>query len=102
MITYLLKRTLILFLTLLLVSIAIFAVLMVIPGDPAQIILGIHATPETLRNLRHQMGLDRPVIIQYLHYMKNLALGALGRSITYDVSIPSLIIYRLQVPLPLP
>lgn len=101
MITYLLKRTLILFLTLLLVSIAIFAVLMVIPGDPAQIILGIHATPESLRNLRHQMGLDRPVIIQYLHYMKNLALGDLGRSITYDVSITSLIISRLQVTIPL-
>jgi peptide/nickel transport system permease protein len=101
MITYLLKRTLILFLTLLLVSIAIFAVLMVIPGDPAQIILGIHATPETLRNLRHQMGLDRPVIIQYLHYMKNLVLGDLGRSITYDVPIHSLILSRLQVTIPL-
>lgn len=98
---YLVKRTLILFLTLLLVSIAIFAVLMVIPGDPAQIILGIHATPETLRNLRHQMGLDRPVIIQYLHYMKNLALGDLGRSITYDVPIHSLILSRLQVTIPL-
>ena len=66
MAAYFLKRIFILLLTLLLVSIAIFAVLMVIPGDPAQIILGIHATPETLRNLRHQMGLDRPVIIQYL------------------------------------
>ena len=98
---YLAKRTLILLLTLLLVSIAIFAVLMVIPGDPAQIILGIHATPETLRNLRHQMGLDRPVIIQYLHYMKNLALGDLGRSITYDVPIHSLILSRLQVTIPL-
>ena len=101
MAAYLLKRTLILFLTLLLVSIAIFAVLMVIPGDPAQIILGIHATPESLRNLRHQMGLDRPVIIQYLHYMKNLVLGDLGQSITYDVSITSLIISRLQVTIPL-
>ena len=87
--------------TLLLVSIAIFAVLMVIPGDPAQIILGIHATPETVRNLRYQMGLDRPLIIQYLYYMKNLALGDLGRSITYDVPIHSLILSRLQVTIPL-
>jgi peptide/nickel transport system permease protein len=101
MITYLLKRTLILFLTLLLVSIAIFAVLMVIPGDPAQIILGINATPETLRNLRQQMGLDRPVILQYLRYMKNLAIGDLGRSITYDVSVTLLILSRLQVTIPL-
>ena len=101
MTTYLLKRTFVLLLTLILVSIVIFAVLMVIPGDPAQIILGIHATPETLRELRHQLGLDRPVVIQYLSYMKNLGVGDMGRSINYDVSIRSLIISRLQVTIPL-
>jgi peptide/nickel transport system permease protein len=101
MVAYLLKRTIILILTLLLVSMVIFAILMVIPGDPAQIILGINATPETLQKLRQQMGLDRPVILQYLHYMKNLALGDLGRSITYDVPITSLILSRLQVTVPL-
>ena len=101
MTSYLFKRTFILFLTLILVSMIIFAVLMVIPGDPAQIILGIHATPETLRTLRHQLGLDRPVVIQYLSYMQKLAMGDLGRSIAYDVSIRSLIFSRLQVTLPL-
>ncbi|MBM4346799.1 MAG: ABC transporter permease [Deltaproteobacteria bacterium] len=101
MATYLIKRTLILIVTLLLVSIIIFAILMVIPGDPAQIILGINATPETLRNLRQQMGLDRPAIVQYLHYMKHLAMGDFGRSITYGVSITSLIFSRLQVTIPL-
>ena len=101
MTAYLIKRTFILFLTLILVSITIFAVLMVIPGDPAQIILGIHATPETLQTLRHQLGLDRPVVIQYLGYMKNLAMGDMGRSITYDVPICSLIFSRLQVTVPL-
>ena len=101
MTAYVLKRTFILFLTLILVSVVIFAVLMVIPGDPAQIILGIHATPETLRELRHQLGLDRPVVIQYLSYMKNLGVGDMGRSITYDVPIRSLIISRLQVTIPL-
>jgi len=98
---FLLKRFLILLLTLILVSIAIFAVLLVIPSDPAQIILGIHATPETLQTLRHQLGLDRPVILQYLGYMKGLAMGDLGRSITYDVPISSLIFSRLQVTIPL-
>ena len=101
MTSYVLRRIIILFLTLLLVSIIIFVVLMVIPGDPAQIILGIHATPETLHALRHQLGLDRPVVIQYLSYMKNLAMGDLGRSIHYDVPICSLIISRLQVTIPL-
>ena len=98
---YFLKRTIILLLTLILVSIAIFAVLMVIPGDPAQIILGVHATPETLRELRHKMGLDRSVTAQYLSYMKCLAMGDLGQSITYDVPIHSLIFSRLQVTVPL-
>ena len=98
---YLLKRFFILLLTLILVSIAIFAVLLVIPSDPAQIILGIHATPETLQTLRHKLGLDRPVLIQYLSYMKNLSMGDLGHSITYDVSISSLIFSRLQVTIPL-
>lgn len=101
MTAYLLKRIFILILTLLLVSMAIFVVLMVIPGDPAQIILGVHATPETLQKLRHQLGLDRPLILQYLSYMGNLVMGDLGRSITYDVSIASLIFSRLQVTVPL-
>jgi peptide/nickel transport system permease protein len=98
---YLLKRFFILLLTLILVSIAIFAVLMIIPSDPAQIILGIHATPETLQTLRHKLGLDRPILIQYLSYMKNLTVGDLGRSITYDIPIRSLIFSRLQVTVPL-
>jgi peptide/nickel transport system permease protein len=101
MISFLLKRTFIFLLTLILVSIVIFAVLMVIPSDPAQIILGIHATPETLQALRHQLGLDRPVMLQYLGYMKNLVMGDLGRSITYDIPISSLIFSRLQVTVPL-
>src|SRR4030067_3319985 len=101
MTTYLLKRTLILFLTLLLVSIVIFAVLMVIPGDPAQIILGIHAPPETLQTVRTQLGLDQPVITRYVGYMKNAVGGDLGKSITYDVPINALIFSRLQVTVPL-
>ncbi len=101
MAAYLFKRIIILFFTIILASIVIFAVLIVIPGDPAQIILGIHATPETLHTLRHQLGLDRPVFIQYLSYMKNLSAGDMGRSIHYDVPIASLILSRLGVTVPL-
>jgi len=101
MTAYLFKRIIVLLLTLVIVSITIFAVLMVIPGDPAQIILGIHATPETLQELRHKLGLDQPVVFQYFIYMKNLIMGDLGRSITYDVPIHSLILSRLQVTIPL-
>ncbi len=87
--------------TLVLTSFIIFLVLMVIPGDPAQIILGIHATSESLHSLRKQLGLDQPIGIQYLNYMKGFFTGDLGRSITYDVPVTSLILQRLQVTLPL-
>lgn len=101
MFSYLFKRTVILILTLIFVSMVIFAVLMVIPGDPAQIILGIHATPNSLETLRKQLGLDQPIWAQYILYMKKFFIGDLGRSITYDVPVTSLILDRFQVTIPL-
>ena len=98
---YFLKRVIILLATLCLVSGAIFVVLQVLPGDPAQIILGIKATPETLRDLRHKLGLDLPLPVQYMNWIGGVIRGDLGRSITYDVPITSLIISRLQVTIPL-
>ncbi len=98
---YFLKRVIILLATLFLVSGAIFVVLQVIPGDPAQIILGIKASPETLRDLRHKLGLDLPLPVQYMNWIGGVIRGDLGRSITYDVPITSLIISRLQVTIPL-
>ena len=101
MFAYFLKRVIILLATLFLVSGAIFVVLQVLPGDPAQIILGIKATPETLRDLRHKLGLDLPLPVQYMNWIGGVIRGDLGRSITYDVPITSLIISRLQVTIPL-
>jgi peptide/nickel transport system permease protein len=101
MTAFLLKRLFILFLTLFFVSVLIFAVLMVVPGDPAQLILGIHATPETLHVLRHKLGLDRPLGLQFLSYIRNLSMGDMGRSIAYDVPVSSLLFSRLQVTGPL-
>jgi peptide/nickel transport system permease protein len=101
MFAFLCKRFIILIATLLLVSGAIFIVLHVIPGDPAQLILGIQATPETLRELRHKLGVDLPLPVQYLNWIGELIRGDMGRSITYDVPIASLIISRLQVTIPL-
>jgi peptide/nickel transport system permease protein len=98
---YFLKRSIILIATLFLVSGAIFIVLRVIPGDPAQLILGIQATPEILHELRHKMGLDLPLPVQYTSWIGGLTHGDLGRSITYDIPIASLVISRLQVTIPL-
>jgi len=101
MLVFLCKRILILIATLILVSGVIFIVLHVIPGDPAQLILGIHATPETLHELRHKLGLDLPLPVQYAKWIGEWVRGDLGRSITYDVPVASLILSRLQVTVPL-
>ncbi len=95
------KRLLILIATLLLVSGVIFLVLQVIPGDPAQIILGIQATPENLEELRHKLGLDLPLAVQYWNWISALLRGDFGRSITYDIPIRNLIGSRLAVTFPL-
>ncbi len=101
MTTYLIKRLIILILTLLLVSIVIFVVMRIIPGDPAQIILGLQATPEAVTALREQLGLNRPLTVQYFSWIGELLRGNMGRSITYGVPITDLVIQRLAVTGPL-
>jgi peptide/nickel transport system permease protein len=101
MTTYLIKRLIILTLTLLLVSIVIFVVMRIIPGDPAEIILGIQATPEAVAALRAQLGLDRPLTVQYIHWVTELVRGNMGQSINYGVPIAGLVIQRLAVTVPL-
>ncbi len=98
---YLITKLFILFLLLFLVSITVFSVLFVLPGDPAQIILGINATPETLENLRSQLGLNQPFMAQYLDWIGNLLSGEGNRSINYDIPVSELIISRLKVTGPL-
>ncbi len=87
--------------TLLVVSLAIFVILDILPGDPAAIMLGVSATPETLANLRHEMGLDLPAPVRYLHWLGGLLIGHLGTSTTYGVPVAGLIGERLAVTLPL-
>lgn len=101
MLRYLLKKLLTLFLLLALVSITVFAVLFVLPGDPAQIILGINATPEALANLRAELGLDRPFMTQYLEWIGKLLTGESYRSIHYKMPVYDLILSRLMVTGPL-
>lgn len=98
---YLLKKLLTLALLLFLVSICVFSVLFVLPGDPAQIILGLNATPETLAALRAELGLDRSFLAQYVDWIAGLLTGRSARSITYDLPVAELIVSRLAVTGPL-
>ncbi len=63
------------------VSFIVFLVLHLTPGDPAQILLGPLATPDELATLRVQLGLDRPVLVQYGRWLSHVAQGDFGRSI---------------------
>jgi peptide/nickel transport system permease protein len=88
-------------LTLLFVSLLVFVVVRVLPGDPALIMLGMEASPDTVARLREALGLNRPVPVQYTQWLGHALLGDLGRSIQYDVPVAGLIVSRLSVTLPL-
>jgi len=98
---YFLKKLITLLILLFLVSITVYSVLFVLPGDPAQIILGINATPETLANLRAELGLDKSFWAQYTDWMGNLLTGRGSWSINYDMPVYDLILSRLTVTGPL-
>jgi peptide/nickel transport system permease protein len=98
---YFVKKLITLLILLFLVSITVYSVLFVLPGDPAQIILGINATPETLANLRAELGLDKSFWAQYTDWMGNLLTGRGSWSINYDMPVYDLILSRLTVTGPL-
>lgn len=81
MMAYTVRRLLILIPVLLGMSIIIFSIIHAIPGDPAEIILGEKASPESKQELRLELGLDKPIVEQYTGYMKKLFTGDLGHSI---------------------
>lgn len=82
-------------LSLLLVSVVVYLITAVLPGDAAEELLGQDATPETLAALRAQMGLDRPLPLRYLHWLGGLLAGDPGRSLVSDAPVMELIGNRL-------
>ena len=79
------------------VSLITFVVLLCIPGDPAQLILGVEATPEKVEALRASMGLDRPWYVQYMHWIQGVLTGNWGTSYLYGENVWTLICQRLPV-----
>ncbi|MDX6332652.1 MAG: peptide/nickel transport system permease protein [Streptomycetaceae bacterium] len=88
---YILKRLLSLIPVLFGISLIVFFLIRLIPGDPATTLLGSHATPDTVRELRSQLGLNRPLWNQYLTFLGHLVQGNLGYSYVYTSSVTSLI-----------
>ena len=79
----------------------LFAILYALPGDPAAVMLGVNAPPEAVAALRHELGLDLPLILQFSHWLGALLRGDLGQSLSYHMPVATLIAERLPVTLPL-
>ena len=77
----------------------IFFMIHLVPGDPAAIMLGTRATPENVAQLRRNLGLDEPLLVQYMFFLRNLATGSLGDSIFYREPVLDLILDHLPTTL---
>src|SRR5262249_53509104 len=81
------------------VTVLVFFMIHLVPGDPARTVLGNQATPARIALVRHSWGLDKPVYVQYWKFMGRVAHGNLGDSLFYGVSAGHLVLERLPVTL---
>lgn len=95
MISYIARRLLQLPLLLLFASLIVFSLMHIAPGDPVPLMLGDYVTPETEAALRHELGLDRPLPIQYFSWLWDVAHGNLGFSVATRQSVSWEIMARL-------
>ena len=98
---YVLRRVGIYLLSMLVASALVFSVMSILPGDPAQVMLGTQATPEAVASLRTELGLDRPIPVQYLDWLAGAVTGDLGTSVFSGQDIASQILDRLAITVPL-
>lgn len=97
MTTYIIKRLLSMIPVMFLVSLVVFLIVHLTPGDPALVMLGEEATPEKLAVLRHQLGLDQPLPVQYATWASRVLQGDLGRSVRTNKPVIEDILSRLPV-----
>jgi peptide/nickel transport system permease protein len=98
---YFARRLAVLLLSLVVASVVVFLLLSLLPGDPAQALLGVNATPEALATLREQFGLNRPLWEQYLDWVGGMLRGDFGTSLVSGVSVGSEIGAKLGLTIPL-
>ena len=99
MLRYLSRRLAASALILLGVSIVTFGLTFLIPADPVRMIAGRSASPQAVENIRHQLGLDQPIPVQYARYLGKLLQGDLGRSYVQKAEVSELIASRLPATL---
>lgn len=93
--SYLVRRMLATIPVLIGVATLVFSLLHLVPGDPAVSMLGESAAPEDVAALRQRLGLDRPLLEQYVGYMRGLTHGDLGTSFRYNTPVTAEIVQRL-------
>jgi peptide/nickel transport system permease protein len=95
MASYVIKRILYAIPVLILVTVIVFSLIHLIPGDPIRIMLGINAKPEQIDALKKELNLDKPIVVQYFLWLKNVATGDFGFSIRSKEPVFKLIMQRL-------
>lgn len=85
--------------TFLVATVAVFLFMRLIPGDPAQVALGVNASPELLEQTRREFGTDRPLVVQYFDWVGGIFVGDFGTSYVTRNDISPMILDRLQVSL---
>lgn len=98
---YYIRKVAALISTIVLVSVMTFLVFQILPGDPAQIVLGVDADPHQLAELRKTMGLDRPAAERYVTWIKDALTGDFGTSLRYQRPVADIVAERLPVTLSL-
>jgi peptide/nickel transport system permease protein len=96
MVRFLIQRFLSLLLVLFGVSVLVFLMVQLVPGDPARAILGMSATAEKVAEIRNQLGLDKPLIVQYFSWINGIVHGNLGRSYSLSQPVASILFPKLQ------
>jgi len=99
MLLHLVRRTAVLLASLAVSSALVFGFMVLLPGDPARVALGVNASEEAVGRLRTEFGLDRPIVEQYVSWVSGLLRLDLGRSYVSQVEIAPQILDRLQVTL---
>src|SRR3990167_11066176 len=97
---FLFKRLITLVATLVGASVVVFLVLEILPGNAAEILMGPDASPEAVQALAAKLGIDRPAIERYWHWIGGMFTGDLGLSYAYSTPVAELVLERLAPPGP--
>ena len=95
--SFIVRRLLITIVVVFLISIISFLLLHIIPGDPVIRILGAKATPTQITQLRHELGLDKPMVIQYGNWLWGVLHGNMGKSLVYHENVGQLLRERMPI-----